>query len=425
MRLGDVIGRTGRAEFHALLDSGAGYRLERFGARTLVRPDPNALWEPRLAKAEWQRRADAWFHKEKRFGSSHWERLRPGGEPWIVSQGELRFALRLTPFKHTGIFPEQSANWSWIQQLVRQRAAEGGERPRVLNLFAYTGAASLAAAAAGAEVCHLDASKDVVDWAAENQRLSGLQNAPLRWIVDDAGKFLAREIRRGRRYDGILLDPPAFGRDPKGQVFRFESHVGPLLKDCAALLSDRPLFCLVNAYSLGYSATVLGALLAEHLPAAGVELGELRLEEEPLPGLLSRPLSCSVYARWSSAAAPAGSRGASDADERARRNSAPVAAGRTAPDGGARRTPGAGRTPAGGGRAGGRDGATEAGGGRPNAERSGGEGGGGVGASGGPAAACWPTPGEWKGDGREPETDRPRSSGGASGNGPRRGGGRP
>lgn len=298
MRLGDVIGTTGRAEFHALLDSGAGYRLERFGERTVARPDPNALWRPRLPKAEWERRADAWFHKDRRFGSSHWERRRPGDGPWIVSHGSLRMALRLTPFKHTGVFPEQAANWSWIEALVKRRLAEGGERPRLLNLFAYTGAASLVAAAAGAEVCHLDASKDVVDWAAENQRLSGLADAPLRWIVDDAGKFLAREIRRGRRYDGILLDPPAYGRDPKGQIFRFETHVGPLLADCAALLSERPLFLLVNAYSLGYSATVIGALLAEHVPADGIELGELRLLEEALEGRPSRPLSCSVYARW-------------------------------------------------------------------------------------------------------------------------------
>jgi 23S rRNA (cytosine1962-C5)-methyltransferase len=301
MQLGDVIARTDRALFHALLDSGAGYRLERFGGRVLARPDPNALWEPRLPKAEWQRLADAWFHREQRFGTSHWERRRAASDPWMVEHGSLRFALRLTAFKHTGIFPEQAANWAWIAGLVRRRLAAGGDPPRLLNLFAYTGAASLVAAAAGAEVCHLDASKDSVAWARENQRLSGLESAPLRWIVDDAGKFLARERRRGRRYDGIILDPPAYGRDPSGGVFRFETHLPPLLAEAAELLSERPLGWLLNAYSLGYSATVAGALLAGHAPPGPIELGELRLLEEALPGKPRRPLPCSVYARWTPA----------------------------------------------------------------------------------------------------------------------------
>ena len=299
---------VGHAHFHKLLDSGDGYRLERFGAVTTARPDPNALWDRRLPREDWER-AHAWFHTERRFGTSHWERRTELPKPWLVSHGALTLELELTPFKHTGVFPEQEANWRWLQQrLGAWQAARPDQRPRVLNLFAYTGAASLACAAAGAEVCHLDASKDVVAWARRNQGHSGLGEAPLRWITDDAGDFLRRELKRGRRYEGILLDPPAFGRDAKGQVFRFESHVSPLLADCRALLSDEADFLLVNAYSQGYSAGVLGGLLAGLLPERDIELGELRLAEEPAPGKhgapgrLCRQLPCSIFARWAAGA---------------------------------------------------------------------------------------------------------------------------
>lgn len=293
-----IHGHVGRADFHQLLDSGDGYRLERFGEVATARPDPNALWPRRLPDAAWQA-VHAWFHTDKRFGSSHWERRRPLREPWLVRHGTLALELELTPFKHTGVFPEQEANWRWLAGLLQTwQARHPGRRPRVLNLFAYTGAASLAAASAGAEVCHLDASKDVVAWARRNQGRSGLGEAPIRWIVDDAGDFLRRELKRGRRYEAVLADPPAYGRDPKGAVFRFETHVRPLLADCRALLSDVPAALLVNAYSLGYSATVLGGLLQDLVPAAGLELGELRLREEPVPGRTARELPCGVFARW-------------------------------------------------------------------------------------------------------------------------------
>jgi 23S rRNA (cytosine1962-C5)-methyltransferase len=298
MALDTIRAAVGRASFHTLLDSGDGYRLERFGTVTTARPDPNALWRPRLERALWEG-ADAWFHREKRFGNSHWERRRPLPRPWQVQHGALRMQLDLTPFKHTGVFPEQEVNWQWLDDCLRRwSATRPGQRPRVLNLFAYTGAASLAAAAAGADVCHLDASKDVVDWARHNQTLSGLSAAPLRWIVDDAGDFLRRELKRGRRYEAILLDPPAFGRDPKGQVFRFETHVQPLLQDCRTLLSSDPAFLLVNAYSLGYSAGVLGGLLQDEFHSGEIELGELRLREEAVPGRPCRELPCSIFARW-------------------------------------------------------------------------------------------------------------------------------
>jgi 23S rRNA (cytosine1962-C5)-methyltransferase len=301
--LDSIQAHVGRADFHRLLDSGGGHRLERFGALTVARPDPNALWAPRLPREQWER-ADAWFHKDRRFGGSHWERRREPPRPWLVRHGPLTLELELTPFKHTGVFPEQEANWGWLaRRLEAWRAARSGRRPRVLCLFAYTGAASLACAAAGAEVCHLDASKDVVAWARRNQAHSGLEAAPLRWICDDAGDFLRRELRRGRRYEGLVLDPPAYGRDAKGQVFRFESHVRPLLADCRALLSDEADFLLVNAYSLGYSAGVLGGLLADLLPAREIELGELRLAEEELAGRPARQLPCSIHARWAAGGA--------------------------------------------------------------------------------------------------------------------------
>lgn len=301
MALDTIIASVGQADFHRLLDSGEGYRLEAFGPVLTARPDPNALWHRRLPEAEWAK-AHAWFHTERRFGTSHWERRAPLPEPWLVRHGSLTLELSLTPFKHTGVFPEHAASWSWMGERIRRwRQSNGNRAPRVLNLFAYTGAASLAAAAAGAEVCHLDASREVVAWGRRNQAHSGLQATPIRWITDDAADFLRRELKRGRQYDGIVLDPPAFGRDPRGQVFRFESHVGPLLADCARLLSSQADFLLLHAYSMGYSAGVLGELMAAHLPVQGIELGELRLAEEERAGLPSRHLPCSVLARWTAA----------------------------------------------------------------------------------------------------------------------------
>ena len=283
----------GDLQEHQLLDSGEGYRLERFGEYLLARPDPNALWTRRLSKGEWQK-ADAWFHRERRFGSSHWENRSGVPEWWPLKRGRLSFRCRLTSFKHTGLFPEHESNWRWLEQTLAARAGDC----RVLSLFAYTGAASLVAAAAGASVCHVDASKDVVDWARQNQADSGLQDKAVRWIVDDCLAFARRELKRGRRYDGILLDPPAYGRDPQGRVFRFEEHLGPLLDVCGRLLSDRPLFLLVNAYSLGFSATVIGNMLADVTPGGHIELGELQLRETARKGCPRRSLPCSVFARW-------------------------------------------------------------------------------------------------------------------------------
>jgi 23S rRNA (cytosine1962-C5)-methyltransferase len=280
---------------YELLDSGAGFRLERFGERVLARPDPNALWSPRLPEARW-RAAHCRFDPEQRFGSSHWDRR--GHDPrWQVAFGQMRLELRLTSFKHTGLFPEQQPNWQWLSGLVSARVAEGAT-VQVLNLFGYTGVASLQAALAGARVCHVDASPDAVEWARHNQALSGLEQAPIRWITDDCIRFLEREQRRGRRYDAVVMDPPAFGRDRQGKVFRFEEHVPLLLDRVAAVLAPEPLALVFNAYSLGYSATVIRNLVAEILPAQGLGCHELQLRESPAAGLAGRVLPSGVCVRY-------------------------------------------------------------------------------------------------------------------------------
>jgi len=287
---------------YELLDSGAGFRLERFGERVLERPDPNALWSRRLAPARWNA-AHCRFDPDERFGSSHWDRRGKAPE-WEFVHGTLRLQLRLTSFKHTGLFPEQQPNWQWLEGLLAACTAAGAPPARVLNLFGYTGVASLVAAAAGATVCHVDASPDAVEWARLNQTRSGLKDAPIRWITDDCIRFLEREERRGRRYDVVILDPPAFGRDKQGKVFRFEEHVPVLLSRIAAVLAERPLGLVFNAYSLGYSATVIHNLVAEILPEHGLGCHELVLRESVIDGLPTRLLPSGVCVRFRGADAP-------------------------------------------------------------------------------------------------------------------------
>lgn len=277
---------------HALLDSGAGAKLERFGAVTLVRPDPQALWAPRLPEARWKA-ADLVFERDPRSGGKggHWvgreePRLREG---WEVGFGRGRFVLRPTPFKHVGLFPEQAANWTWSAE----RLARCGERPRLLNLFGYTGAASVLAALEGAEVTHVDASRTVLSWTQENARLSGLASDALRVVLDDALAFACREVRRGRRYHGILLDPPHYGRGPKGETWQFEEGLAPLVEACAALLEERA-FLVLSSYAIGYSPLAFVNLL-EQLPGGTIEAGELVLDEEGS----ARRLPCGFCARWS------------------------------------------------------------------------------------------------------------------------------
>ncbi len=281
-------------ESYELLDSGGGQRLERYGPYTLVRPEPNALWRPRRPPSEWEG-ADAHFVGSEE--GARWSRRESLAEPWAVPWGALQFEVRLTPFKHTGLFPEQAVNWGWCAEQIRAR----GPGVRVLNLFGYTGAATLSAAQAGARVTHVDASRPAMGWARSNQQHSGLEALPIRWLVDDVVKFVKRELRRGSRYEGIILDPPAFGRGPKGEIWRFSDNFPALIEEVAALLSEEALFLLVNAYAITESALVLHNLLADALaPRAGtLEAGELALRES---GPAGRLLPTSLFARWSSVA---------------------------------------------------------------------------------------------------------------------------
>ena len=272
---------------YALLDSGGGAKLERFGAVTLARPCAQAVWQPQRP-ALWKQ-ADATFDRE---GGNRWHGRARLPQEWVIAVDGTRFRLSGTDFGHLGIFPEQRAQWAWI----RERVAAARRPLRVLNLFAYSGGSTLAAARAGAEVCHLDASKGMVQWARANASLNGLDAHPIRWIVDDAHTFLGREIRRGRRYDGIILDPPTYGRGAKGETYKIERDLTETLRLCRALLSDAPAFMLLSAHTPGHTPVVLGNVLTQALRGLGgaIDSGEMLLTgaEEAFP------LPSGAYARW-------------------------------------------------------------------------------------------------------------------------------
>ncbi len=286
-------------EDHALLDSGAGEKLERYGALVLRRPDPQAMWPRRLGPEAWEA-ADLRFVRESDRGG-RWEGPRAGVDAWEVGVAvaggpAARLVLRPTPFKHVGLFPEQAANWAWFLGGPPPSAEEG--RPRLLNLFGYTGAASVLAAAAGWSVTHVDASRASLDWAAENARRSGLGDDAVRWILDDALKFAAREVRRGRRYEGVLLDPPHYGRGPKGEKWRLETGLAPLVEACASLLAPTPgAFLVLSTYAVGLGPQTLVNLLRD-LPEGAVEAGELVLPETSGRDAPPRLLPCGFCARW-------------------------------------------------------------------------------------------------------------------------------
>lgn len=273
---------------YALVDSGNGQKLERFGDVVFIRPCAQAVWEPNFP--ELWKEADATFSRE---GKEGWSFRRPLPSSWNLPIDDLIFKISPTDFGHVGLFPEQRDSWQWIKKQVALR-----QKPRVLNLFAYSGGASLAAAQAGAEVCHLDASKGMVSWARENAQLSKLSQAPIRWIVDDVIKFLKRELRREQRYDGIILDPPTFGRGSQGEVFKIDEQIQPLLGACRSLLSEQPLFVLFSCHTPGYSPLVVHHLLSQMMKgvSGNVESGEmvLRGAQEVLP------LPSGTFARWSS-----------------------------------------------------------------------------------------------------------------------------
>ena len=274
---------------YELLDSGDGEKLERYGAVVVSRPDPQALWHKKLASAAWKS-AHAKFSRTAERAEWKFDAHTP--ERWNIELAGLKFWIKPTAFKHVGIFPEQVSNWTWMQECIKKSA----HPVKVLNLFGYTGGATLAAAHAGASVCHVDGSKVAVTWARDNAELSGLKDKPIRWIVDDVRAFVKREIKRGVRYDGILLDPPAFGHGPERELWKIEDDFLPLLALCKEVLSDKPLFFLVNGYASGYSAIAYGNNLHEMLPldSGTFEIGELTITESKS----ERLLPCGIFARW-------------------------------------------------------------------------------------------------------------------------------
>ena len=276
---------------YELLDASRGERLERWGDILLIRPDPQVLWDTPRRDPRWKQ-AHARYHRSHT-GGGQWERLRPLPDSWQISYGGLTFALKPMGFKHTGLFPEQAVNWDLMQGLIRG----AGRSVRVLNLFGYTGAATLACVDAGAHVTHVDASRGMVAWGRENAVLSGLSDRPMRWLVDDCGKFVQRELRRGNTYDGILMDPPSYGRGPGGEVWKLEEQIYPLVAECVKLLSPRPLFFLINSYTTGLSPSVMQYVLGSLMPAGSG--GRLEADEIGLPvtdsGLV---LPCGATALW-------------------------------------------------------------------------------------------------------------------------------
>ena len=276
---------------YELLDASGGERLERWGDIILIRPDPQILWDTPRRDPRWKQ-AHARYHRSNT-GGGQWERYRPIPDSWQIAYGDLLFALKPMGFKHTGLFPEQAVNWDVMASLIQKE-----NRPvRVLNLFGYTGAATLACVAAGAHVTHVDASKGMVAWGKENAVASGLSDRPMRWLVDDCGKFVQRELRRGNTYDGILMDPPSYGRGPGGEVWKLEEQIYPLVAECVKLLSDDPLFFLINSYTTGLSPSVMQYVLGSLLPK-GIS-GTLSADEIGLPVTASKmTLPCGATAMW-------------------------------------------------------------------------------------------------------------------------------
>ena len=255
-----------------------------------MRPDPQAIWETDRRNPAWRQAGGRYLRSQS--GGGHWEK-KALPESWKIHYGELTFQVKPMNFKHTGLFPEQAVNWDFAMEKIRN----AGRPIRVLNLFAYTGGATVACAKAGASVCHVDAAKGMVAWARENAKLSGLGEAPIRWIIDDCGKFVEREIRRGKTYDAIIMDPPSYGRGPGGEVWKLEDNLYDFVKLCAGVLSDKPLFVLINSYTTGLAPSVLGYLL--NLLVASKYGGKCTWDELGLPvtetGLA---LPCGATGRW-------------------------------------------------------------------------------------------------------------------------------
>lgn len=278
---------------YTIIDAGNGEKLEKWGKVVLRRPDPQALWNSENKSNLWER-SDGHYHRSSK-GGGQWEFKKNIPESWQVSYDDLTFNIRPTGFKHTGLFPEQAANWDWIKEKIQK-----SNRPiKVLNLFAYTGGATCAAAKAGAvEVCHVDASKGMVSWAKDNAHSSGLENNKIRYIVDDVFKFIEREIRRGNRYDAVIMDPPSYGRGPKGEIWKLEEELYKLLNLTKDVLSDDPLFILVNSYTTGFSNLALRNMMTIKFNELGgtISSGEIALPIENSKLVLP----CGIFGRWES-----------------------------------------------------------------------------------------------------------------------------
>ncbi len=285
---------------YALLDSGNMKKLERLGPYLLVRPSQAAVWEPRLAETEW-RKADGVYTRDTGEDGGKWTFHRKVQREFDVLYGSLHLHIRLTNFGHMGLFAEQVDNWDWLREIIRKRMQATNDRNLyVLNLFGYTGGSTLAASQAGAHLVHLDAAKGVVDWARKNAELSGLADRPIRWLVDDAMKFVKREERRGNTYQGIILDPPSFGRGPQGEVFKIEDHLVPLLQSCRTLLAKDALFVLYSCHTPGFTPLTLENQLELIIGRRKglIEAGEMTIAEDEVPGLPVRLLPSGAVARW-------------------------------------------------------------------------------------------------------------------------------
>ncbi|MCI8401973.1 MAG: SAM-dependent methyltransferase [Lachnospiraceae bacterium] len=279
---------------YKVLDCSGKEKLERWGSYVLIRPDPQVIWETPRTLRGWKH-PNAHYHRSER-GGGQWQ-FFDLPEQWSIHYRSLTFQLKPFSFKHTGLFPEQAVNWDWFSAVIRRKQPDPGHPVKVLNLFAYTGGATLAAAAAGACVTHVDASKGMVTWARENAKSSGLEHAPIRWIVDDCMKFVEREGRRGSTYDAIIMDPPSYGRGPKGEIWKIEDAIHPLIRACTAILSPEPLFFLINSYTTGLQPAVLSYMMNMEITARFG--GHTDAQEIGLPVTSSQLiLPCGCSGRW-------------------------------------------------------------------------------------------------------------------------------
>ncbi len=288
-----MILKTTKEKDYELIDAGMGQKLERYGPYIFLRPDPEALWQRSQSSDMWNNADLVFVRKGTR---TKWNIKEGVPKNWTIELGGLTFRIAPSSFKHTGLFPEQLPNWQWTEEVIKKNQGLYKRPIKVLNLFAYTGGATLAAAKAGAEVCHVDGSKTAVAWARDNAALSGLQDKPIRWIVEDCILFLKREIKRGNRYDAIIMDPPSFGHGPKDELWKIEEHFLELMKLCKGILTDDPLFILINGYTAGYSPIAYQNNLNDMMEGkkGSIEIGELTIEQSGSDKLLP----CGIFARW-------------------------------------------------------------------------------------------------------------------------------